>query len=133
VSDLDELFSIGELVRRTGLNQRTIHFYESLGLIVPAERKGRGYRYYDAQSEQRLCKIVQLKRVGLSLEEIRDVIDLYFSPGGVAAGRRRIVALLKGHLRETEQKLTELQQFRTELQANIAHLEQVFEADLAPT
>ena len=120
-----ERFSIGELARRTGLSQRTIHYYESFGLLTPADREGRGYRYYDAISEQRLNKIGQLKRLGLSLEEVRDVIELYFTPGSIGEGKRQVLAILKGHLRETDRKLEELGAFRRDLQADIARITQL--------
>ncbi|MBY0612172.1 MAG: MerR family transcriptional regulator [Beijerinckiaceae bacterium] len=118
-------FSIGELARRTGLSQRAIHYYESFGLLSPVEREGRGYRYYDESSEQRLNKIGQLKRIGLTLEEIRDVIDLYFTAGMVADGKRKVLGILRRHLRDTEARLEELSDFRRDLVANIARLEQL--------
>lgn len=118
-------FSIGELARRTGLSQRAIHYYESFGLLAPVEREGRGYRYYDESSEQRLNKIGQLKRIGLTLEEIRDVIDLYFSDGTIVEGKRKVLSILRGHLRETEAKLDELSEFRRDLLANIERIEQL--------
>ena len=66
---------IGDLAERAGVSHRTIHYYERMGLLEPVEREGAGYRYYDEASLQRLQKIATLKRLGLSLEEIAEVIE----------------------------------------------------------
>ncbi|WP_420346812.1 MerR family transcriptional regulator [Pelagibius sp.] len=114
---------IGELAERTGLSQRTIHFYEERGLIAPSEREGRGYRYYDETTLKRLEKIAALKDIGLSLEEIAGVIDLYFADESGILGKRRVLEILNGHLSETESRLSALQGFRKDLKANIRKLE----------
>ena len=54
---LSSLMRIGELSDRAGVSHRTIHYYERLGLIKPAEREGAGYRYYDEITVKRLEKI----------------------------------------------------------------------------
>lgn len=51
------LMRIGELAERAGVSHRTIHYYEGLGLLQPAEREGVGYRYYDETSLRRINKI----------------------------------------------------------------------------
>ena len=114
---------IGELAERAGVTTRTIRYYESLGLLQPAERDG-GFRYYADDALRRLHKIDALKKLGLSLEEIGTVIDLYFAdPTGVTA-KRRVLSILEGHLRETEGKVSALEQFRDELKENIERLEE---------
>ncbi len=114
---------IGELAERAGVTTRTIRYYESLGLLQPAERDG-GFRYYTDDALRRLHKIDALKKLGLSLEEIGTAIDLYFEdPTGVTA-KRRVLSILEGHLRETEGKISALEQFRDELKENIERLEE---------
>lgn len=83
---------IGELSERAGVSHRTIHYYERLGLVKPAEREGTGYRYYDEVAVKRLEKIAALKRLGLSLDEIAAVIDLYFEDAGGIKGKERVSA-----------------------------------------
>jgi len=119
---------IGELARRAGVSHRTIHFYESRGLLAPVDRQGAGYRYYDETALARLRKILQLKRIGLSLEEIAEVIDLYFADDTGAEGKRRVLGILEGHLRETESKMADLVEFRTELKTNIERVRTLLEA-----
>jgi DNA-binding transcriptional MerR regulator len=113
---------IGELAEKAGVTTRTIRYYESIGLLKPEERDG-GYRTYTDDALKRLHKIDALKKLGLSLEEIGTVIDLYFEdPTGVTA-KRRVLAILEGHLRETEGKLSALGQFRDDLRTNIERME----------
>lgn len=114
---------IGELAARTGLSQRTIHFYEEKGLISPSEREGRGYRYYDEQTLRRLEKISALKEIGLSLDEIAGVIDLYFQDETGIMGKRRVLEILQGHLKGTEARIASLQSFRKDTKASIKKLE----------
>ena len=120
-----ELMQIGELARRAGVSHRTIHYYERLGLLHPREREGTGYRYFDGEAVERLNKIAALKQVGLSLEEITSVIDLYFEDPTGIRGKRRVLEILRGQLSETDAKLGELERFRHDIEANIARIEEL--------
>ena len=71
----------------------------------------------------RLRKIDQLKGLGLSLDEIRDVIDLYFTDLSGVQPKQQILAILRRHLAETDRKIGTLEQFRADLQANIERFE----------
>jgi|SRR5579871_6761511 DNA-binding transcriptional MerR regulator len=114
---------IGDLTERAGVTPRTVRYYERLGLLPPGEREGHGQHYYTEETLARLEKIGQLKQLGLSLEDIRDVIDLYFTdPSGIKP-KQKVLALLRQHLAETDQKIGALQRFRSDLQAHIARFE----------
>src|SRR3989440_8658233 len=120
---MNDRMRIGDLTQRAGVTQRTVRYYESIGLLLPGEREGHGQHYYTEETLARLRKIDQLKQLGLSLDEIRDVIDLYFiDPSGVQP-KQKVLAILRQHLAETDQKIGALQQFRTDLQANIVRFE----------
>lgn len=115
---------IGDLAQRAEVTHRTIRYYESIGLLPPGEREGSGQHYYTEEALARLRKIDQLKKLGLSLDEIRDVIDLYFTdPSGVEP-KQKVLAILRHHLAETNHSLAGLQQYRAELQDHIARFEQ---------
>ena len=64
------LLSVGELARRSGLTVRTLHHYDSIGLLVPSSRSDAGYRLYDRANIERLHRIQALRRLGLSLTDI---------------------------------------------------------------
>lgn len=118
---------IGELAERAGVTPRTIRYYESLGLLGPSEREGAGFRYYTEAELTRLQTIHNLKGLGLSLEEISSVMPLYFDDPTKLSGKRKIVEILQVHLQETDEKVEALLQFRSELQANIARIQQWIE------
>jgi MerR family transcriptional regulator, copper efflux regulator len=114
---------IGELTERAGVTPRTVRYYESIGLIPQGEREGQGQHYYTEETLARLRKIAQLKKLGLSLDEIGEVIDLYFiDPSGVQA-KQKVLAVLRQHLTEVDQKISGYQQFRTDLEAHIERFE----------
>src|ERR1700712_856385 len=63
-------YTVGELARRTGLTTRTLHHYEALGLLRPAQRSPAGYRLYDEASVARLHAVLAYRYLGLPLKEI---------------------------------------------------------------
>lgn len=65
---------IGELAEATGLTVRALRHYEAVGLLEPVARTDSGYRRYDADDAERLYAIVALRRLGLSLGEIREML-----------------------------------------------------------
>lgn len=118
---------IGELAQKAGVTPRTIRYYENLGLLSPSEREGAGFRYYTETELAKLQKIDCLKSLGLTLEEITTVIDLYFEDSTGLRGKQKVLSILQAHLRETDEKITALSQFRLDLQTSIALIQQSIE------
>lgn len=118
---------IGELAQKASVTPRTIRYYESLGLLGPSEREGKGFRYYTDAELARLRKIDALKALGLTLEEIGSIIDLFFEEPTVLRGKQKLLEILQAHLEEADAKIEELAQFRSEVQANIAKIQQWLE------
>ena len=124
---MNDRMRIGDLTQRAGVTQRTVRYYESIGLLLPGEREGHGQHYYTEETLARLRKIDQLKKLGLSLDEIRDVIDLYFTdPSGIQP-KQKVLAILRQHLADADRKIGALQQFRADLQAHIERFERWLE------
>ncbi len=115
---------IGEFAERAGVTPRTVRYYESLGLLGPSEREGAGFRYYTDVELAILQKINIYKGLGLSLDEIAVVLPLYSEDPTGVQGKRKIVEILKSHLQEADDKIESLNQFRSELQANIDRIQQ---------
>ncbi len=115
---------IGELAEKAGVTPRTIRYYENLGLLRPNEREGKGFRYYTNTELAKLQKIDCLKSLGLTLEEITTVIDLYFEDSTGIRGKQKVLEILQTHLKETDGKITALVQFRSDLEANIIKIKQ---------
>ena len=121
------LMQIGELAERAGVSHRTIRYYERIGLMKPAEREGAGYRYYDELALRRLQKIAVLKRLGLSLDEIASVIDLYFEDAQGVKGKEKVLEILQTQLSKTNAQIAELSAFRQTLENNIARMRGLIE------
>ncbi len=68
---------IGELAKATGLSAKTIRFYEAEGLIPDPPRTNSGYRAYAEPDVARLEFIIKAKRLGLSLDEIKGILQLH--------------------------------------------------------
>jgi DNA-binding transcriptional MerR regulator len=85
VEDDEPVLSIGELARRTGLPVRTIRFWSDVGVLPPAARTGSGRRLYDPAGLARLELVVTLRDLGLSLPDVRRVLDGQASMAEVAA------------------------------------------------
>ncbi|MBO4495681.1 MAG: MerR family transcriptional regulator [Clostridiales bacterium] len=71
---MDKKMTSGEIAKRAGVSQKAVRLYDEKGLLKPAEYSDGNYRLYDQGSLQILEKIVALKQIGFSLEEIRDNI-----------------------------------------------------------
>lgn len=72
---LEEFYSISELSAKFGLTSRALRFYETKKLIEPQRVGSR--RLYSKRDKARLALIVQGKNVGFSLDEIKEMLDLY--------------------------------------------------------
>jgi DNA-binding transcriptional MerR regulator len=91
-----ELFTVGQLARRTGVAARTIRFWSDQGLVPPAARSAAGYRLYDAEALARLELVRALRELGLSLELVQAVLSRTRTVADVAAAH---VAVLDGQIR----------------------------------
>jgi DNA-binding transcriptional MerR regulator len=103
-------FTIGDLAREFDLTTRAIRFYEDMGLLQP-ERSGPGgrNRVYSARDRTRLKLTLRAKRLGLSLTEAKDIIDMYDSPRDTGPQLRKFLAILAQHRSQLEEQLAELQ------------------------
>ena len=88
-------WTVGELADDLGVTTRTLRFYEAEGLISP-QRSGTN-RVYDTRDRTRLRLILRGKRFGMSLAEIREIVDMY---DGAASSERRQLEKLLGRLDE---------------------------------
>jgi DNA-binding transcriptional MerR regulator len=70
-----KLHQIGEVADRVGLSLRTVRYYEEAGLVRPSERTDGGFRLYGEEEVARLEVIKQMKPLGFSLQEMRELLD----------------------------------------------------------
>jgi DNA-binding transcriptional MerR regulator len=109
-------FGIADLAREFDVTTRTIRFYEAEGLIAPARRGQQ--RIFGARDRVRLKLILRGKRLGFSLGEIREIIDLYDSAPGEAGQLRFFL----GKIRE---RRATLERQRTDIAETLAELAEV--------
>lgn len=67
--------TIGRLAREFGLSRSTLLYYDHIGLLSPSGRGGTNYRFYSAADRARLEQILVYRQTGLSLNQIRDLLD----------------------------------------------------------
>ena len=99
-------YTIGELAREFDLTTRAIRFYEDCGLITP-QRSGRN-RVYTARDRTRLKLTLRGKRLGLTLAEVKELVDMYESPRDTQPQLKKFLAVLAAHRAQLEQQMADL-------------------------
>ena len=116
-----DYYTITELTREFGISTRTLRFYEDEGLIHPV-RRGRT-RLFRPADRILVRQILRGKRLGFSIAEIREIIQMYKAPPGEVGQLRTII-------NKAAEKREELRQKRKDIEDTLAELEQVEEACL---
>jgi DNA-binding transcriptional MerR regulator len=111
------LYSIGELARLAEVSARTIRYYEEIGLLRTARRFAGGRRAFDGDALERLRFIGRLKRLGLALEEIRHLNDVFAMQHSTEAMLRELERLLGRHLETITERIRDLTALRQEIGA----------------
>jgi DNA-binding transcriptional MerR regulator len=121
----DEFHSITELARDLGVTARTIRFYEDKGLIAP--RRAGATRVYTQRDRARMVLILRGKRLGFSLRDIKDYLDLYRRDATGAAQLRLLLRgvadrtlLLEQQRAALDEALSELHDIRAQAEAALA-------------
>jgi DNA-binding transcriptional MerR regulator len=100
-------FTIAELAAEFDVTPRAIRFYEDTGLLAPA-RAGRK-RVYSQRDRTRLKLTLRGKRLGLSLQEILQLVQMYDSEADTAPQLEACMVVLKAHRAQLEQQLEDIQ------------------------
>lgn len=113
--------TIGALARRARVAPSVLRYYEKEGLLVPGRRTTAGYRLYGPDAERTLLFINRAKRLGFSLDDIRQFLASGPADGGAAAKKsarkgRDLARIAEDRFLEIERRLTELLVLRHELE-----------------
>lgn len=103
-------YTISDLAKEFDLTTRAIRFYEDMGLLQP-ERSGAGgrNRVYSPRDRARLRLTLRAKRLGLSLSEAKEIIDLYDSPRDTGVQLKKFLDVLAVHRKQLEDQMADLQ------------------------
>ena len=112
-------YSISDLAKEFDLTTRAMRFYEDMGLLRP-ERTGQGgrSRVYSSRDRARLKLTLRAKRLGLSLVEAKDIIDMYDSPRDTAAQLEKFLLVLGTHQQQLEAQMKDIQANLDELKVH---------------
>ena len=115
----DELYTASELGEKLGVSARTLRFYETKGLVRPTRVGNR--RIYNYKDNARMTLILRGKRIGFSLDEIKEFLDLYDAD----PNQLKQIKLL--HTRVT-QRIHQLTQQQQDITLTLNELEDIHQA-----
>ncbi|HEY1147241.1 MAG TPA: MerR family DNA-binding transcriptional regulator [Pseudoduganella sp.] len=112
-------YTITELAREFDITARAIRFYEDQGILSPS-REGAGgrNRVYTPRDRTRLKLTLRGKRIGLSLAEIKSLVDMYESPKDTEAQMLRFLGVLAQHRENLEQQREDIEMSLSEITAH---------------
>ena len=113
---VSQTFTISELAREFDLTTRAIRFYEDCGLLDP-QRHGRN-RIYTARDRTRLKLTLRGKRLGLTLAEVKELVDMYESPRDTQPQLKKFLLVLATHRGQLEQQMADLHATLDEVRAH---------------
>ena len=113
---MEQTYSISDLSREFDITTRSIRFYEDQGLLAPT-RRGQT-RIYSKGDRVRLKLIMRGKRLGFSLAEIKETIDLYdATPGNSVAQLEQLLSIIRQKTAILEQQARDIAEIQLELKA----------------
>jgi DNA-binding transcriptional MerR regulator len=115
LQEQEDLISISDLAKGSGLTTRTLRYWEEAGIIEAAPRSDGSNRFYTADIARRVRFIIRLKELGLTIQELQ---DLYIAYGEAKRTDRMIPALvqvLDRHINLVDDKMTRLASLRNDI------------------
>jgi len=106
-------YSVKQLAAVAGVSARTLHYYDEIGLLRPSRNPDNGYRIYQAEALLRLQQILFLRELGISLEEIKEILD---NPGF------DLLPALEHHRKALLERRQRLDQLVKTVESTIQHL-----------
>jgi MerR family copper efflux transcriptional regulator len=119
----EDLHQIGEVAEQVGLSLRTVRYYEEVGLLSPPARTEGGFRLYGAEHIEQLMLIKQMKPLGLSIEEMRSLLEARKDLAGSSVRRRaaarealgQFAELVNERCRELRKQLRSAERFSKQI------------------
>jgi MerR family copper efflux transcriptional regulator len=119
------MMNIGQAADVSGVSAKMIRYYESIGLIRQSRRTDSGYRTYGENDLHTLRFIKRARKLGFSLEQIRELLSLWEDSDRASAD---VKAIAQGHVADLQKRIVEL----TEMRDTLSHLAQACSGDHRP-
>ena len=110
--------NISQAAERSGLPAKTVRYYDDIGLVTPSSRRANGYRDYDEQDLHRLTFVQRSRSLGFSVEECRELLDLYRDKDRASAD---VEAIAKTRITDIRRKIDELEDMEATLVRLVDH------------
>lgn len=124
----EDFMQISDLAEQLGITARTIRLYEKIGLVDPPKRTEGKVRYYEKQDVKRFKFVLKLKTLGLSLDEMKELADLYNREDKIPEKiMPRLLEFLDSHLTNIRQKVATLKSLETEIDAYRKRIAETFD------
>ena len=117
------VYRIGELAKRAGKTVRTIHFYEELGLLHPAERSPGGFRMYTDEALTRIHWIAQIQELGFSLVDIRDFLNGLHAQETGPESMNMLQDFYREKLNQTRESIEKMKTLEADLISSLQYLQ----------
>ena len=112
----EEFMQISDLAKALNITTRTIRLYEQMGLVEPPKRTEGGIRVYEKADIIRFKFVLKLKALGLSLQEMKELADLYYREQRLTEKiMPRLIELLDSHLDNMRKKISQLRSLETDI------------------
>jgi DNA-binding transcriptional MerR regulator len=111
----DEFISIGELAKKLEMSQRTVRYYEEIGLLNSIKRVEGGRRVYTDVDLRRLKLIKRLKIMGMTLSEMQELEAMWTIEKSNEKVLKRLLELLSNHLKRLDDRILDLDILRNEI------------------
>jgi DNA-binding transcriptional MerR regulator len=113
----DEYMQISDLAKALHITTRTIRLYEQMGLVEPPKRTEGGIRVYEKDDIKRFKFVLKVKALGLSLQEMKELADIYSQEQLPEKIMPRLVELLNSHLDTIRKRVAQLQSLEKDINA----------------
>jgi DNA-binding transcriptional MerR regulator len=111
----DGLLTTGDMARLTGNTLRTVRFYEEAGILRPDRRSAGGHRLFSQRERERLQFISDMRTAGLSLDEIRVLLDVKVKAENGEQAAKAALAALDRRITDLEDRIAALSRLKGEL------------------
>ena len=125
------LMRIGELASKTSTTLRTLHYYEELGLVTPADRTKGGFRLYSDDATRHVRYVQYLRELGIALPQIQSLVEARASDDEASCDCMREV--LQSEMRRVQSMMHQYSRLRDELQSTLDVLDDCIGLDCPET